>query len=100
MTYRALGRNQDALMLQEKALESWRRVLPENHPEMGVIDLRAGFVCNFTLSVPGNAMHNLGAYYMELGRHQDAVVVQEKLLELWRRVLPDDHPNIGLNWLS
>jgi hypothetical protein len=36
-TYRALGRHQDALVLQEKALEFRRRVLPENHPEIGVM---------------------------------------------------------------
>ena len=41
-TYRALGRHQDALVLQEKTLEFCRRVLPDNHPDIGVaID----FVC-------------------------------------------------------
>jgi hypothetical protein len=36
-TYVALGRHQDALVLEEKTLEFWQRVLPENHPEIGVI---------------------------------------------------------------
>ena len=36
ITYRALGRYQDALVLQEKTLEFRRRVLPENHPDIGV----------------------------------------------------------------
>jgi len=36
-TYRALGRHQDALVLQKKTLEFQRRVLPENHPAIGVI---------------------------------------------------------------
>ena len=35
-TYRALGRHQDALVLEEKTLEFQRRVLPENHPGIGV----------------------------------------------------------------
>jgi len=34
-TYSALGRHEDALVLQEKALEFLRRVLPENHPDIG-----------------------------------------------------------------
>jgi hypothetical protein len=35
-TYGALGRRQDALVLREKTLEFRRRVLPENHPGIGV----------------------------------------------------------------
>jgi len=35
-TYKALGRHQDALALQEKALEFCRHFLPENHPQIGV----------------------------------------------------------------
>ena len=35
-TYGALGRYQDALVLKEKTLEFQRRVLPENHPDIGV----------------------------------------------------------------
>jgi len=34
-TYSALGRHEDALVLQERALEFRRRVLPENHPDIG-----------------------------------------------------------------
>jgi len=36
-TYGALGRHQDALVLLEKTLEFQRRVLPENHPHIGVM---------------------------------------------------------------
>jgi len=36
-TYSALGRHQDALDLQEKTLEFRRRVLPQNHPDIGVM---------------------------------------------------------------
>ena len=36
-TYSALGRHEDALDLQEKTLEFRRRVLPQNHPDIGVI---------------------------------------------------------------
>jgi hypothetical protein len=34
-TYRALGRLQEALVLQEKTLEFRRRVLPQNHHLIG-----------------------------------------------------------------
>jgi|LauGreDrversion4_1035100.scaffolds.fasta_scaffold984727_2 hypothetical protein len=40
-------------------------------------------------------MHNLASMYFSLGRHQDALVLQEKTLEFRRRVLPENHPGIG-----
>ena len=40
-------------------------------------------------------MGNLAAMYGSLGRHQDAVVLQEKTLEFRRRVLPENHSDIG-----
>ncbi len=38
MTYADLGRHADALALKEKALEFLRRVLPEDHPDIGEVD--------------------------------------------------------------
>ncbi len=52
--------------------------------------------CNFTRSFLGNTMSNLAATYSGLGRHQDAVVLQEKTLEFHRRVQPENHPVIGV----
>ena len=40
-------------------------------------------------------MNNLAVTYSELGRHADALAMQEKVLEHLRRVLPADHPDIG-----
>jgi hypothetical protein len=40
-------------------------------------------------------MNNLAASYGAVGRHADALVLEEKVLELHRRVLPEDHPDIG-----
>ena len=48
-----------------------------------------------TLSAVGTAMSNLTGTYSALGRHQDALVMQEETLEFLRRVLPDNHPDIG-----
>ena len=40
-------------------------------------------------------MNNLAVTYGALGRHTDALALQEKVLEFRRRVLPQDHPDIG-----
>jgi hypothetical protein len=40
-------------------------------------------------------MGNLAASYSKLGRHEDALAMEEKVLEFYRRVLPGNHPNIG-----
>ncbi len=95
-TYSDFGRHQDALLLKEKTLEFRRRVLPENHPDIGTT--WCDDIClprYMTLSAPGEAMGNLANSYSDLGRHQDALVMQEKTLEFRRRVLPENHPQIG-----
>ncbi len=40
-------------------------------------------------------MSSLAATYSALGRHADALAMAEQVLELWRRVLPANHPGIG-----
>ena len=40
-------------------------------------------------------MGNLVATYSALRRHGDALAMQERLLEFMRRVLPENHPDIG-----
>ncbi len=40
-------------------------------------------------------MNNLALTYIALGRHSDALAMQESALEFFRRVLPADHPDIG-----
>jgi hypothetical protein len=40
-------------------------------------------------------MHNLVGTYLALGRQQDAAIMGEKTLEFRRRVLPENHPQIG-----
>ncbi len=54
-------------------------------------------VCDLTRSVPGDAMGSLANTYSALGRHQDALVLQEKTLEFRQRVLPENHPVIGMS---
>jgi hypothetical protein len=45
-------------------------------------------------------MSNLASTYSALGRHADALAMEERVLELRRRVLPADHPDIGECWLE
>jgi hypothetical protein len=40
-------------------------------------------------------MGHVASSYSHLGRHQDALVLREKTLEFQRRVLPENHPDIG-----
>ena len=40
-------------------------------------------------------MGNLASSYSNLGRHEDAFAMQERVLEFSRRVLPENHPSIG-----
>jgi hypothetical protein len=40
-------------------------------------------------------MSNVASTYSDLGRHNDALVMQEKVLEFDLRVLPENHPDIG-----
>ena len=40
-------------------------------------------------------MGNLAASYSALGRHADALAMEERVLEFYRRVLPENHPSIG-----
>ena len=40
-------------------------------------------------------MGDLANSYSDLGRHEDALAMRERVLEFRRRVLPEDHPDIG-----
>jgi hypothetical protein len=40
-------------------------------------------------------MGNLASTYYKLGRHADALAMQERVLESRRRVLPANHPSVG-----
>ena len=40
-------------------------------------------------------MSDLAASYSDLGRHEEALEMREKALEFFRRVLPENHPDIG-----
>ena len=61
-----------------------------------IIIVFVDLTCDLTRSVLGTAMGNVAIVYAALGRTQDALVLQEKMLEFWRRVFPENHPRIGV----
>ena len=42
-----------------------------------------------------DAMYNLAAGYLGVGRFKEALEMSEKTLAFRRRILPQDHPDIG-----
>jgi hypothetical protein len=76
ITYRALGRHHDALVLQEKTLEFRRRVLPENHPDIGISYL------NICLS------------YGQAGDFHRATERAREALRILQAALPPSHPHV------
>jgi hypothetical protein len=88
------GRCDEARVIFEGVLKFRRRVLPENHLAIGVMRFCL-LICVFNVLFQVDAMGSLASVYDKLGRQQDALVLKEKTLEFWRRVLPENHPNIG-----
>jgi hypothetical protein len=76
-TYGKLGRHQDALVLQEKTLEFQRRVLPENHPEIGT------------------SCFNISLCYGQAGDFHRAFERAREALRIWQAALPPSHPHVN-----
>jgi len=77
-TYDALGRHQDALALKEKTLEFQRRVLPENHPEIGT------------------SCFNISSSYGQAGDFHRAIEKAREALRIWQAALPPSHPHVKM----
>ena len=80
-TYSALGRHQDALVMQEETLEFLRRVLPENHPHIGK-------------ACCGIAIH----YYQASDFHR-ALQFCREALRIFQATLPPSHPQVSMTQL-
>jgi hypothetical protein len=52
-----------------------------------------------TLCALGKAMGNLAATYSALGRHQDALAMNQETLVFMRRMRPENHPDIGATFI-
>ena len=78
LSYRELGRHHDALELQEKTLEFRRRVLPENHPDIGI------------------TCYNLSAILAQVGDFPRAIERAREALCIWQATMPPSHPRVVL----
>jgi hypothetical protein len=45
--------------------------------------------------ISGVAMGNLASTYFAFGRHADALAMFDRTMEFQRRVLPENHPELG-----
>jgi tetratricopeptide (TPR) repeat protein len=77
-TFSALGRLHDALALQQEALEFNRRVLSENHPNIGL------------------ACYNVSSIYAQTGESVTAMEFMHEALRVWTATLPASHPRVLL----
>ena len=57
--------------------------------------MRIAWVDCDAFGIAGISMSSLAVTYGSLGRHADALGLQEQVLEFQRRVSPEDHPCIG-----
>ncbi|KAG8808128.1 hypothetical protein FRC17_004119 [Serendipita sp. 399] len=73
ISYKVVGRQIDALPLEESLLERRRELLGPDHPGTLV------------------TMGNLANTYNSLGRQTDALPLGEEVLQRWRKVLGPDH---------
>jgi hypothetical protein len=74
--YSALGRHQDALVLDEKTLEFRRRVLPKNHPQIGT------------------SCFNISISYRQSGNFLRAIERAREALRILQATLPPSHPSL------
>ena len=89
-TYKKLGRNHDAAVLEKKVLEFVQRLHPENH---AVICMRGHHLLNRIVHslmgfVAGRAMDCLACTLGHCKQYEDAIELLEKAIEMRRRVLP------------
>ena len=75
-TYGALGRHQDALALLEKALDFFRRVLPQNHPHIA------------------QSCYNVSFNLVRCGDLHRAVERAREAVRIWQATLPPSHKDV------
>ncbi|MEQ8386704.1 MAG: tetratricopeptide repeat protein [Coleofasciculus sp. A1-SPW-01] len=73
--YYVQGRYGEAEPLYQKALELYKRLLGDDHPDVA------------------SSLNNLAYLYSSQGRYGEAEPLYQQALELCKRLLGDDHPN-------
>ena len=97
-SYSDLGRHKEAIEMREKTLEFRRRVLPENHPEIGESNtfLFFSIVFNFILVFAGLLLYIISCSCIQTGDLQRAMECVRESLRVWQAALPPRHQHILL----
>eukprot|EP00036_Acanthoecidae_sp_10tr_P021075 CAMPEP_0206329808 /NCGR_PEP_ID=MMETSP0106_2-20121207/23384_1 /ASSEMBLY_ACC=CAM_ASM_000206 /TAXON_ID=81532 /ORGANISM="Acanthoeca-like sp., Strain 10tr" /LENGTH=1429 /DNA_ID=CAMNT_0053762527 /DNA_START=453 /DNA_END=4741 /DNA_ORIENTATION=- len=116
-----LGKNDDALLAEERVLARDRRRLPSDDPRIGVsmANLMTTYHALGRLEDAARlgeetvafmqwvhrrdhrhvatSLSNLGAVYSDLGRHEDALQLKQDCLDIEKRILAPDDPTIAVS---
>ena len=76
ITYSDLGRHEDALAMQESALEFRRRIFSPDHPDIAV------------------SLHNISLSYERAGDMRRATDCAREAVRIWKAALPPGHPHL------
>jgi tetratricopeptide (TPR) repeat protein len=71
------GHYQEAAGLLEQCIDMWRRLLPEDHPDIAT------------------SLNNLANCHHHQSEYGKALLLHEEALAMRRRLLPEDHPDIA-----
>ena len=95
-SYSALGRHEEALEMREKSLEFRRRVLPENHPDIGHRHTSPliPFYLNFIFVYAGLSLYAISHSFFETGNLQRAMEFVLESLRSLQTALPPGHQDI------
>ncbi len=96
-SYSALGRHNEALAMRESGLEFYRRVLPENHRDIGEGDVRSSDACallNIIFLFTGTALYNLSSSYEQCDSLPLALECAREALRICRAALPPGHRDV------
>ena len=95
-SYSDLGRHEEALEMREKTLEFRRRVLPENHPDIGHRHTSPliPFYLNFVFVYAGLSLYAISHSFFETGNLQRAMEFVLESLRSLQTALPSGHQDI------
>jgi hypothetical protein len=97
-SYGALGRHNEALAMRESVLEFRRRVLPENHPDIGEGCVRSGHACTLLrliLLFSAMALYNVSFSYETAKAPSRALQCAREALNIRQSALPTGHKDIA-----
>jgi len=75
-----LGQYDEAIACYEKSLEIYKKILPPNHPDLGIV------------------YSNISNVYCNMGEYSKALWSDEKALEIRQQSLPPNHPDLALSY--